>query len=89
MKVVELTAPTRVRWECVEGAPEWAGTEVTFDLKREEESTVVLFAQRGWKQPVEFMHYCSTKWAVYLLSLKSLGETGKGSPYPDDVSIDV
>jgi hypothetical protein len=27
-------------------------------------------AQRGWKEPVEFMHYCSIKWAVFMLSPK-------------------
>ena len=32
------------------------------------------------------VHY-SMKWAVYLLSLKALVETGKGSPSPDDVRI--
>jgi hypothetical protein len=32
------------------------------------------------------VHY-STKWAVYLLSLKALVETGTGSPSPDDVAI--
>jgi hypothetical protein len=37
---------------------------------------------------VEFMHHCSTKWAVFLMSLKSLVETGKGSPDPHDVKID-
>jgi hypothetical protein len=49
--------------------------------------TVVLFAQRGWREQVEFMHYCSTKWGTYLLSLKSLCETGKGTPYPEDVDM--
>jgi hypothetical protein len=63
-------------------------SELTFDLKQEVGSTVLLFAQRGWKERVEFMHYCSTKWATYLLSLKSRCETGKGAPYPDDVDID-
>ena len=33
------------------------------------------------------MHHCSTKWAIFLMSLKSLVETGKGSPGPDDVRI--
>jgi hypothetical protein len=33
------------------------------------------------------MHYCSTKWATHLLSLKSLCETGTGTPYPGDVDI--
>ena len=87
MRVMELVPGKRVRWQCVDGAPEWIGTELTFDLKQEAGSTVVLFAQRGWKEQVEFMHYCSTKWATYLLSLKSLCEAGKGTPYPDDVDI--
>ena len=34
------------------------------------------------------MHHCSTKWAVFLMSLKSLVETGKGDPYPNDIKID-
>ena len=34
------------------------------------------------------MHHCSTKWATFLMSLKSLVETGKGAPYPNDVLID-
>jgi len=87
MKVVELAPGMRVKWRCVDGAKEWIGTELAFDLKEENGATVVLFAQRGWRQAVEFMHYCSTKWATYLLSLKSLCETGAGKPYPDDVDI--
>ena len=87
MKVLELVPGKRVKWQCVDGAAEWIGTELTFDLKQEAGATVVLFAQRGWKEQVEFMHYCSTKWATYLLSLKSLCETGQGTPYPDDVDI--
>jgi hypothetical protein len=34
------------------------------------------------------MHYCSTKWAVFLLSLKSLLETGKGRPAPNEIKLD-
>ncbi|HTD24846.1 MAG TPA: SRPBCC domain-containing protein [Terriglobales bacterium] len=87
MKVVELAPGQRVKWQCVNGAKEWIGTELTFDLKQEGGLTIVLFAQRGWKEQVEFMHFCSTKWATYLLGLKSLCETGTGTPYPDDVDI--
>ena len=87
MRVLELSPGRRVKWECLDGASEWIGTELTFDLKEENGATVVLFAQRGWREPVEFMHYCSTKWATYLVSLKLLCETGKGTPYPDDVDI--
>ena len=34
------------------------------------------------------MHHCSTKWAVFLLSLKALLEAGKGSPNPNDFKLD-
>jgi hypothetical protein len=34
------------------------------------------------------MHHCSTKWGVFLMSLKSLLETGKGAPAPNDIKID-
>jgi hypothetical protein len=47
----------------------------------------VLFTHRGWKEPVEFMYHCSTKWGSFLMSLKSLVETGEGAPAPRDVQI--
>ncbi len=87
MKIAGLQPEERVAWECVDGAPEWIGTVVTFDLSQTDGFTVVLFAHRDWRVQVEFMHYCSTKWAVYLLSLKALCETGVGRPYPDDIDI--
>ena len=80
MKVLELDPGKRVLWQVVEGPAEWIGTKVSFDLKQDGDFTIVLFKHQGWKEPVEFMHHCSTKWAVFLMSLKSLVETGKGPP---------
>jgi hypothetical protein len=34
------------------------------------------------------MHHCGTKWAVFLLSLKSLLETGNSAPYPNEIKLD-
>jgi len=87
MKVLELTPAKRVLWQVVEGPAEWIGTKVSFELMKNGEFTVILFKHMGWKEPVEFMHHCSTKWATFLLSLKSLVETGKGAPYPNDIHI--
>jgi uncharacterized protein YndB with AHSA1/START domain len=87
MKVLELQPATRVLWQVVEGPQEWVGTKVSFDLKQSGAHAIVLFKHQGWKEPVEFMHHCSTKWAIYLMSLKSLVETGKGSPSPNDINI--
>jgi Activator of Hsp90 ATPase homolog 1-like protein len=88
MKVLELHPAQRVLWEVVDGPEEWIGTKVSWELRQEGDWTIVLFKHQGWKEPVEFMHHCSTKWGVFLLSLKSLLETGKGAPAPNDIKLD-
>ena len=87
MLVLELVSAKHVLWKVVDGPPEWIGTTVSFELKQEDDFTIVLFKHEGWKEPVEFMYHCSTKWATFLLSLKSLVETGTGSPAPNDVKV--
>lgn len=88
MKVLELDPAKHVLWQVVDGPQEWIGTKVSWQLKQEDGYTIILFRHLGWKEPVEFMHHCSTKWAVFLMSLKSFLETGKGTPFPDDIKID-
>jgi hypothetical protein len=88
MKVLALDPAKRVLWQVVDGPEEWIGTRVSFELKQDGDFTIVLFKHQGWKEPVEFMHHCSTKWGLFLMSLKSLVETGKGAPFPNDVKID-
>lgn len=87
MKVLEERPNERVEWEVTDGPAEWIGTHVSFDLKREGDHTIVLFTHAGWREPVEFMHHCSTRWATFLLSLRELVATGTGAPYPDQVTI--
>jgi uncharacterized protein YndB with AHSA1/START domain len=87
MKVLETKPGELVRWEVVDGPEEWIGTHVGFELSQTDEYAIVLFKHEGWKEPVEFMYHCSTKWASFLLSLKKYVETGKGDPSPNDVSI--
>ena len=88
MKVLELQPAKRVLWEVIDGPKEWIGTKASWELKQEGDWTIIYFKHEGWKEPGEFMHHCSTKWAVFLLSIKSLLETGKGAPYPNDMKID-
>jgi uncharacterized protein YndB with AHSA1/START domain len=89
MKVVEAKPNKSVKWKCVGGPREWMGTEVSFELKIKLNQTFVLFKHAGWKEPVEFMHHCSTKWAVFLLSLRDWLERGEGRPAPYDQKIHV
>jgi uncharacterized protein YndB with AHSA1/START domain len=87
MKVIELDPSRRVVWQVVDGPGEWIGSKVSFELKPDGDYIQVLFKHQGWKEPSEFMHHCSTKWAMFLMSLKSLLETGTGAPFPDDIHI--
>src|SRR5690606_17387767 len=75
-EVLELAPGERVRWRIVAGPEDWVGTEVEFALSRDGDMTLVLFAHRNWREATEFMAHCSMKWATFLLSLRSLVETG-------------
>ena len=87
MKIVELVPARRVEWRCVIGPDEWLDTSFTFDLVPEADETVLLFTNAGWREPVEFIHHCTTKWAYYILGLKASFEGGKAMPYPTDMHI--
>src|SRR5215204_4159571 len=88
MEVLEQNPQKNVRWRCVDGPPEWIGTEITFDLSLQDGQTILIFGHRAWREAVEFMAHCSMKWAVFLLSLREYVETGKGKPSPHDLKID-
>jgi uncharacterized protein YndB with AHSA1/START domain len=81
--------PSQVRWRYSGPATEWVGTEIVFDLVWKDGQTFVLFTHAGWREPTEFMRHCSTKWAVFLVSLKDLVERGEGRPSPQDTKIEV
>lgn len=85
MKVVTSTDEL-VLWECLSGPEEWVGTQVEFKLVREPETTV-FFRHKGWSSESPFLHHCSMKWAVFLLSLKQALEEGHGLPFPNDQHI--
>lgn len=80
-QVIDLQINNRVEWKCVIGPPEWVDTHIEFDLYEEEEEVVITFKHSGWREEVEFMHHCSTQWAYFLIGLKKLLETGKGTPF--------
>jgi uncharacterized protein YndB with AHSA1/START domain len=89
MKVLESKPGEYIKWKCTRGPEDWVGTEVSFQLARKDDQTFVIFKHANWKQPVEFMHHCSTKWAVFLLSLRDWLERSEGRPAPYDIKIHV
>jgi hypothetical protein len=88
MRIVELEPAKRVLWQVVDGPEEWIGTKIIWQLAQDDDYTAVLFKHQGWKEAGDFMHHCSTKWAIFLMSLKSHVETRQGMPWPNDVKIE-
>ncbi|MBZ0165922.1 MAG: SRPBCC domain-containing protein [Candidatus Omnitrophica bacterium] len=79
--------PAKIAWQCVEVDPQWQDTQIIFEIEEKAGQTFVHFRHEMWSEESELFAHCSTKWAVFLLSLKSLLETGTGNPYPEDIPV--
>ncbi len=80
-EVIDLVPNKRVEWKCVQGPKEWIDTHIEFDIRTEEKETILVFKHSRWREEVEFMNHCCTQWAYFLIGLRQLLETGKGTPY--------
>ena len=83
MKITRLSAHKEVHWRCVDGDHEWIGTTVSFTLEEREGATFLKFSHKNWSEESEFFGVCTYHWGRFLVSLKSLCETGKGQPYAE------
>ncbi|MDX2019414.1 MAG: SRPBCC domain-containing protein [Deltaproteobacteria bacterium] len=82
MRVDALEKPGHIAWQCTREGPEWLGTKITFDLSPKEGRTLLRFGHRGWAETGRSFAHCNMRWAMFLLSLRELVETGKGRPFP-------
>lgn len=80
MKILKLLPNRAVVWHCMGGHPEWASTQISFELEQNENQTILRFAHRGWRSPNGILPICSFDWARYLMSLRSYLEKGQGYP---------
>ncbi len=83
IKIEELKPYSKVSWLVLKAFPDWLGTTITFELEAHAKGTVLLFHHDGWVAYTPEFASCSFDWALFLRSLKSLCETGKGFPYPE------
>jgi hypothetical protein len=79
MKSIRLE-PTVIEWECVDGHPEWIGTQVLFELRPDGDQVKVCFSHSHWRERTEYLGECSFHWAYYITSLQQFCETGRGMP---------
>lgn len=87
MTIQQLLPAKKVVWRCTEKEGEWKDTLITFDLEQIDDQVFINFSHKYWAQQSSLCSHCSTKWAVFMLSLKDYLEKGKGQPFPDDVHV--
>ena len=87
MTIKELITDKKVVWQCTDKDGEWKDTLITFELDETDQQIFVNFSHSNWLEQSELCSHCSTKWAVFMLSLKSYLETGTGQPFPHDTQI--
>jgi len=88
MKLVELVPSRKVTWlvtdnffSFTEDKTEWKNTKIVFDIAKKSTKTEIHFTHEGLVPAYECYNVCSDAWGSYIRgSLKSLIETGKGSP---------
>ncbi|MGB5517222.1 MAG: SRPBCC domain-containing protein [Gammaproteobacteria bacterium] len=85
--VTENVPGKYVEWTVGGEEGEWLDTRICFELDEREDQIMVNFQHADWKAATPFMSHCSTKWAVFMLSLKDYLETGTGKPFPHDTPI--
>jgi uncharacterized protein YndB with AHSA1/START domain len=85
--VTANTPEKYIEWTVGGDAGEWLDTRICFDLEEKPVQVMVNFQHTDWKQATPFLAHCSTKWGVFMLSLKDYLETGTGKPFPHDIHI--
>lgn len=86
MQVTTLNNTT-VQWQVLAGDEQWKDTHITFELEQRDGQVMVNFKHADWRETTDLFDHCSTKWAVFMLSLKAYVETGTGKPVPNDIAI--
>ena len=80
-KVVKLVSPTEVRWRCVQGPGDSAGTEVSFLLSDHKDGrTTIECDHNGFNEEDRALKSCNTLWGVLMDRLRKFSETDKPQP---------
>ena len=88
MKITELIPGKRVVWHVVENQfsftedkTEWTGTNIVFEIAKQDGMTLVRFTHVGLVPAYECFNVCSNGWGTYINgSLRNLITTGQGQP---------
>lgn len=87
-KYDEIVPNEKLVLTCFDSFKSWDKTQLVFEII-EKDNQVFLTQTHQNINPwdIESLTYFSSKWTVYLLSLKQYLETGIGTPYPNEAKL--
>lgn len=71
----------------MDGPGAWKDSDLEFHLERSEEQVFLVLKHYSEQASEDDFQFFMTKWPIFLVSLKSYVETGKGRPFPNDIKI--
>jgi uncharacterized protein YndB with AHSA1/START domain len=87
-EITSLEAPNLVALTFVSGAEAWQGSKLRFEIVESlNQVFVTLIHETSPEILDDAFQFFTTKWPLFLVSLKDYLETGKGRPYPNDIRI--
>ena len=88
-RIAVLEPTARVRLQCVSGPGPWRDSQLDFTFEQDDKQVWVGLIHENPSAAEDDFVYFSTKWPVYLLSLRDFIETGTGTPYPHETKIHI
>ena len=84
MNIEKLEPGKQVVWSCHGEQPEWIGTILTWDIRREGNITMLRFTQGGWKSMSEMYAMCNSSWGELVHRLRDYAEEKNPGPHWKD-----
>jgi len=81
MKIEKLEPGKQVVWSCHGEQPEWIGTILTWDIRREGNITMLRFTQGEWKSMSEMYAMCNSSWGELVHRLRDYAEDKNPGPH--------
>jgi uncharacterized protein YndB with AHSA1/START domain len=84
----EIIPDRKLVLTCYDSFKSWDKTQLVFDIEQKENQVFLTQTHQNIPdEDYESLVYFTSKWTVYLLSLKQYLETGAGTPYPNELKL--
>jgi len=87
-KYDEIVPNEKLVLTCFDSFKSWDKTQLVFEIVEKNNQVFLTQTHQNINpRDIESLAYFSSKWTVYLLSLKKYLETGIGTPYPNETKL--